>query len=97
MREKKFLKQNKIELLKEQKNALINQYVTKGIDENIEMKDSGVDWIGEIPKHWEIKKGKYILKTLREDYDDPVYLRKAALRFLLRTIFINKGKPQKIP
>ena len=41
--------------------------------------------------------GKYILKTLREDYDDPIYLRKAALRFLLRTIFINKGKPQKIP
>ncbi len=40
---------------------------------------------------------KYILKTLREDYDDPVYLRQAAMRFLLRTIFINKDKPQRIP
>ena len=42
----------KIELLKEQRTSLINQYVTKGLDPNIEMKDSGVEWIGKIPKHW---------------------------------------------
>ena len=50
----------KIELLKEQKTALINKYVTKGLDPNIEMKDSGVEWIGEIPKQWEIIKVGYL-------------------------------------
>ena len=44
--------QKKIELLKEQRTSLINQCVTKGLDPNVEMKDSGVEWVGEIPKHW---------------------------------------------
>jgi len=52
--------QKKIELLKEQRTSLINQCVTKGLDPNVEMKDSGVEWIGEIPKHWEVKKLKYV-------------------------------------
>lgn len=52
--------QKKIELLKEQRTSLINHYVTKGLDPNVEMKDSGVEWIGEIPKHWEVKKLKRI-------------------------------------
>ena len=42
----------KIELLKEQRTSLINQCVTKGLDPHVEMKDSGVEWIGEIPKNW---------------------------------------------
>jgi type I restriction enzyme S subunit len=46
----------KIELLKQQRTSLINQCVTKGLDPNVEMKDSGVDWIGKIPKHWELKR-----------------------------------------
>jgi type I restriction enzyme, S subunit len=46
--------QRKIELLKEQHISLINQYVTKGLNLNVEMKDSGVDWISKIPKHWDI-------------------------------------------
>ena len=50
--------QKKIELLKEQRTSLINHYVTKGLDPNVEMKDSGVEWIGEIPKHWEFRKLK---------------------------------------
>lgn len=44
--------QRKIELLKEQRTSLINHIVTKGINPNVEMKDSGVEWIGEIPEHW---------------------------------------------
>jgi type I restriction enzyme S subunit len=51
--------QRKIELLKEQRTSLINQCVTKGIDPNVEMKDSGVEWIGEIPKHWDFRKLKH--------------------------------------
>ena len=52
--------QQKIELLKEQRTALINQVVTKGLDPDAEMKDSGVEWIGEIPVGWEIIRSKYI-------------------------------------
>ena len=45
-------KEKKIELLKEKRTSLINHVVTKGLDSNVEMKDSGVEWIGEIPSHW---------------------------------------------
>ena len=46
------IKERRIELLHEQRTALINQVVTKGLDPNVEMKPSGVEWIGEIPKDW---------------------------------------------
>lgn len=55
--------QKKIELLKEQRTSLINQCVTKGLDPNAPMKDSGVEWIGDIPKHWGNGKMGYILKN----------------------------------
>ncbi len=48
-----------IELLHEQRKAIINEAVTKGINPNVKMKDSGIEWIGEIPVHWEMKKLKY--------------------------------------
>ena len=44
--------EKKIELLKEQRISLINEVVTKGLNPNVEMKDSDFDWIGEIPSHW---------------------------------------------
>jgi len=53
-------KQHFINLIKEKRQALISHVVTKGLDPDVEMKDSGVEWIGEIPKHWEIKKLRYI-------------------------------------
>ena len=46
-------KKKQIALLQEQRQAIINQAVTKGLDPNVEMKDSGIDWIGKIPAHWE--------------------------------------------
>lgn len=48
--------------LDEYKKALITQTVTKGLDPNVELKDSGVEWIGEIPKRWEIYNPKYLFK-----------------------------------
>jgi len=48
-----------IELLKERRDSLINHAVTKGLDLNARMKDSGIDWIGEIPEGWEVVKLKY--------------------------------------
>ncbi|EAL0080400.1 restriction endonuclease subunit S [Campylobacter lari] len=54
-------KEKLINLLKEQKQALINETITKGFDKNINFKDSGIEWLGEIPQHWEIVKLKYII------------------------------------
>ena len=53
-------KERQVELLQEQRAALINQVVTKGLDPKVEMKPSGVEWIGEIPAHWEIKRLKHM-------------------------------------
>jgi type I restriction enzyme S subunit len=53
-------KERKIELLKEYRTSLIYQVVTKGLNPNVEMKDSGVEWIGEIPSHWGMVKLKQL-------------------------------------
>jgi type I restriction enzyme S subunit len=47
-------------LFEEEKEATINQAVTKGINPNVKLKDSGIEWLREIPAHWEIKKLKYV-------------------------------------
>jgi len=52
-------KKQLIKLLNEQKAAIINQAVTKGLDPNAKMKESGIEWLGEIPEHWEVRKLKY--------------------------------------
>lgn len=43
-----------IELLREKRQALITHAITKGLDPNVKMKDSGVEWLGEVPEHWEV-------------------------------------------
>ena len=60
------IKARQIELLQEHRTALINQVVTKGLDPNVEMKPSGVEWIGEIPAHWKIEKIKHIAALVSE-------------------------------
>src|SRR5690554_1619626 len=55
-------KKQLIKLLNEQKAAIINQAVTKGLDPNAKMKDSGIEWLGEIPEHWEVRKLKYSVR-----------------------------------
>ena len=52
------MQQKMIDLLNERKQIIIQNAATKGLDENVEMKDSGVEWIGMIPKHWKILKLK---------------------------------------
>lgn len=46
------------------KNSVINQALTRGLKPNVDLKDSGIDWIGVIPRHWEIKRGKDFLKIV---------------------------------
>ena len=60
------LKERRIELLQAQRTALINQAVTKGLDPNVEMKPSGVEWIAEIPGHWEVINTKYLFRLVTE-------------------------------
>ena len=60
------IKERKIELLHEQRTALMNQAVTKGLDPNVEMKPSGWSGLGEIPAHWEVVRNKFIFRQIRD-------------------------------
>ena len=53
--------ENQINLLKDYKKSLIIETVTKGLNKNVSMKDSGIEWIGEIPEEWDVSKIKYSL------------------------------------
>ena len=53
-------KQTFIELLKEQRQAVINKAVTKGVNTNVTLKDSGIDWLGDIPEHWGLRRLKNV-------------------------------------
>jgi len=67
-----------IELLKEKRQAVISHAVTKGLNPDAPMKDSGVEWLGEVPEHWHIKPLKLIMEVLRGQFthrprNDPEY------------------------
>ena len=53
--------QRLIELLQEKRQAVISHAVTKGLNPNVPMKDSGVEWLGEVPKHWKVKPLKHLM------------------------------------
>ncbi|HCE1882299.1 TPA: restriction endonuclease subunit S [Vibrio parahaemolyticus] len=60
------IKQKQIELLKERKQIIIQQAVTQGLNPGAPMKDSGVDWIGTIPEHWEVRRSKFLFTQRKE-------------------------------
>ena len=76
-------KQKLIALLEEEKQAIINQAVTRGLDPNVRLKPSGVGWLGDVPEHWEVRRLKTICSmksgegitadTIEESGDFPVY------------------------
>lgn len=55
--------EKQISLLEDYKKSIITEAVTKGLNPNVEMKDSGIEWIGKIPKHWKISKLKYLIQV----------------------------------
>jgi len=57
------IKEKQIELLKERRQIVIHRAVTRGLDPQVKMKDSGVEWIGEVPEHWEVKALRFIGRT----------------------------------
>jgi type I restriction enzyme S subunit len=63
--------QTQIDTLEQYKRSVITETVTKGLNPDVEMKDSGIQWIGNMPAHWDVIRGKYILrymqKPVRED------------------------------
>lgn len=65
---RKFIRNKRrlIELLKEQKQNVINQAVTRGLDPKVKFKPSGVEWIGDIPEHWEVRRLKFLCHNLNE-------------------------------
>jgi type I restriction enzyme S subunit len=68
-------KRRVIALLNEQKQAIIHRAVTRGLDPNVQLKPSGIAWLGEIPAHWEVKRIKWVTQ-LQRGYDLPQEHRK---------------------
>jgi type I restriction enzyme S subunit len=63
--------EQQIEVLEKYKKSLITETVTKGLNPNVSMKESGIEWIGQIPKHWEIKKLKHCFEIFNgKEYSD---------------------------
>ena len=79
--------QKMIDLLNERKQIIINNAVTKGLNPDSPMKDSGVDWIGEIPEHWEVSRIKNVI-TLLTDYDA-----NGSFSDIAKNCNINNGTP----
>lgn len=77
-------KERLIELLQEKRTALITQAVTKGLDPNVPMKGSGVEWLGEVPAHWDVLRLKYL-----SSINDEVLNEKTDPRFEL--IYVDIG------
>lgn len=62
-------KEQQIALLQEKRSALISRAVTKGLDPNVKMKDSGIEWLGKIPEHWEVRRLKYSSDIINQKAD----------------------------
>lgn len=60
------IKQQQIELLKERRQILIHKAVTRGLNDKVKLKDSGVEWIAEIPEHWEVKKLTWLTSLITQ-------------------------------
>jgi type I restriction enzyme S subunit len=70
--------QRLIELLQEKRQAVISHAVTKGLNPNVPMKDSGIEWLGEVPAHWIVKDIRYFAEVLRGKFthrprNDPAF------------------------
>ena len=62
--------QTQIDTLEQYKRSVITEVVTKGLEPDVEMKDSGIQWIGSMPAHWNCIRGKYILKYIQKPVAD---------------------------
>ena len=59
-------KRKLIALLEEEKQAIVNRAVTRGLDPNVRLKPSGVEWLGDVPEHWEVRRAKFLYREADE-------------------------------
>jgi type I restriction enzyme, S subunit len=57
-----------IELLKEKRQAVISHAVTKGLDPTVKLKPSGIEWLGDVPEHWEVTKIKHVIRSIEQGW-----------------------------
>lgn len=89
------LKQQQIEKLGEYKQILIQNAVTKGLNPNVPMKDSGVEWIGDIPEHWQMKRLKYVLDERNERSktgEEPLFMVSQKYGLVVRADYHEKAE-----
>lgn len=89
-------KQRQIELLKEKRQAIITEAVTKGLDPDVLMKDSGVAWLGEVPEHWGINKLGYIGRCQNGINIGAEYFGSGFPFVSYGDVYNNKALPQKV-
>lgn len=77
-----------IQTLEDYKKSVITEAVTKGLDKNVEMKDSGIEWIGEISKHWELVKLKHIAEKISKGIS-PKYVEQQITPVVNQATFSN--------
>ena len=87
-----------IELLKEERAAVINQAVTKGLNPDVPMKDSGIGWLGKVPEHWGVTRINVIAKKLTNGFVGPTrdILKKDGVRYL-QSLHIKNNQIQFVP
>lgn len=83
-------------LLKEKKRAIINNAVTKGIKQNVKMKSSGVEWLGEVPENWQVKPLKYFVKSNVETLTDSVNKEKQITYIDISTVGFGELKQEPV-
>ena len=83
-------KETLLEKLDEKRSAIISHAVTKGLDPNVPMKDSGVEWLGEIPEHWEVKRLNFLTKKIGDGiHSTPIYVDSSEYYFINGNNLIN--------
>ncbi len=90
------IKEKQIDLLKEYRQIAIHQAVTKGLNDQVKMKDSGIDWIGEIPEHWEVIPLNYIGFTQNGISKGGEYFGKGTPFISYSDVYKNETLPQHI-
>jgi type I restriction enzyme, S subunit len=78
-------KERLIELLKERRQILIHNAVTRGLNPNVKMKDSGVEWIGEVPEHWEVVRNSVLFSERNEAGNDKLPLLSVSIHTAVST------------
>jgi restriction endonuclease S subunit len=93
-------KQKLIELIKEERTAIVNHAVTKGINPQAKLKPSGIEWLGDVPEHWEVKKLRFLCKITTgakntedrtEDGEFPFFVRSQTIERINSYSFDGEG------